>query len=149
MSGQHQNYTILLADDSEEDVFLLETALKEGRSTNPVQWVKDGTEVVAYLTGEGRYSDRRTFPFPELIILDVKMPRMSGLEVLEWMRDHPDFKVIPIIIMSSSGHESDVQRAYLLGANTYFIKPGSFDTLVRLVSTLHEYWELSTKPRAA
>lgn len=144
-----QTYTILLADDSEDDAFLVKRAVEKSGIVNPIQWVKDGAEAIAYLTGEGRYADRVTFPFPELIILDVKMPGMSGLDVLAWLRDNPDLRVIPAIVMSSSQHDSDVRQAYNLGANTYFVKPSSFDELGRLIKTLDEYWELSIKPKAA
>jgi CheY-like chemotaxis protein len=91
--------------------------------------------------------NRTAFPFPEVIVLDLKMPRMPGLDLLAWLRDHPEFQVIPTIVMSSSKHDSDVRQAYHLGANTYFVKPSSFDMLARVIQTLHEYWALSTRPQ--
>jgi CheY-like chemotaxis protein len=148
MTEQMQRHTVLLVEDDENDAFLFKRALKKCNILDPVQWVKDGTEAISYLTGRAAYADRTLYPFPELIVLDLKMPRMPGLELLAWLRDHHDAQVVPTIVMSSSKHDSDVRRAYDLGANTYFVKPGSFDLLAKVVQTLHEYWLLSTKPPA-
>jgi CheY-like chemotaxis protein len=140
------NYTILVVEDEENDVMLLQMAFKKNHILNPIQWVKDGLEGIAYLNGEGPYADRARYPFPEVLILDLKMPRMGGLELLEWIRDHPDFRVIPTIIMSSSRLELDIKRAYELGANTYIVKPSSFDELTRFARSVHEYWAIGVKP---
>src|SRR3954465_10105828 len=141
------NYTILLVEDEETDALLMKRAFKRNNILNPIQWVKDGLEAVAYLNGQGVYADRALYPFPEVMILDLKMPRMGGLELLAWVRDHPDFRVIPTIIMSSSGQDPDITKAYELGANTYQIKPTTFDELTALVKSAHEYWTLSVKPK--
>src|SRR5215510_7205705 len=101
MTLEAQAYTILLVEDDENDAFLFKRALKKCNIPNPVQWVKDGAEAIAYLTAEAAYGDRMAFPFPELIILDLKMPRMPGLDLLAWLRDHPELQVIPTIVMSS------------------------------------------------
>lgn len=142
------NYTILLVEDEENDATLLKMAFTKNGIPNPVQWAKDGVEAIAYLNGEGEYADRERHPFPEVLILDLKMPRMSGLELLEWIRHHPEFRVIPTIIMSSSRQDPDIEKAYNLGANTYMIKPTSFNELAKMVKATHEYWALSVKPRA-
>ena len=140
-------FTILLVEDEENDALLVKMAFKKNEIENPVQWVRDGLEAVAYLNGDGDFSDRRRYPFPEVLILDLKMPRMNGLELLAWIRDHPEFRVIPTIIMSSSRLDSDVEKAYNLGANTYMIKPSSFDDLANMVKLAHDYWDVSVKPR--
>jgi CheY-like chemotaxis protein len=142
------NYTILLVEDEENDAMLVKMAFKKNEILNPVQWVKDGLEAIAYLNGEGDYANRSLYPFPEVLILDLKMPRMNGLELLAWIREHPEYRVIPTIIMSSSRLESDVEKAYNLGANTYMIKPSSFEELARVVKLAHEYWTASIKPKA-
>ena len=140
------NYTILLVEDEENDAQLLEMAFKKNGILNPVHWAKDGLEAIAYLNGGGAYANRERYPFPEVLILDLKMPRMTGLE-LAWIRDHPDFKVIPTIIMTSSRQDPDIEKAYELGANTYMIKPSSFAELGKMVKLAHEYWAVSVKPR--
>ncbi|HEX4265307.1 MAG TPA: response regulator [Verrucomicrobiae bacterium] len=142
------SYTILLVEDEENDALLVRMAFKKNSIANPVQWVKDGLEAIAYLNGEGEFADRKHYPFPEVLILDLKMPRMNGLELLAWIRDHPEFRVIPTIIMSASQLDSDVEKAYSLGANTYMIKPTSFDDLANIVKLAHEYWKVSVKPRS-
>jgi CheY-like chemotaxis protein len=149
LASMGEQYTILLAEDSDADAFLVELALQKTGITNPIQRVRDGEEAIAYLNAEGRFADRVAFPFPEVIVLDIKMPKLSGLEVLEWIRDHPQFRVIPTIVMSCSDDAEDVRGAYNLGANTYFVKPSDFNVLARLIRTVHEYWELSTKPKRA
>ena len=141
------NYTILLVEDEENDATLVKMAFKRNNITNPVRWVRDGVEAIAYLNGEGAFADRNRYPFPEVLILDLKMPRMNGLELLTWVREHPEFRVIPTIIMTSSRHDLDIQKAYNLGANTYMIKPSSFDELARMVKLTHDYWAASVKPR--
>lgn len=141
------NYTILLVEDDENDAMLVQMAFKKNNILNPIQWVKDGSEAVAYLDGEGAYADRKEHPFPEVLIVDLKMPRMSGLELLTWIRDHPEFRVIPTIIMTASKLEADIEKAYSLGANTYMVKPPSLDELAKMVKVTHEYWSLSVKPK--
>jgi CheY-like chemotaxis protein len=140
------NYTILLVEDEENDATLLKMAFKKNSILNPVQWVKDGLEAIAYLNGDGIFDDRVRYPFPEVLILDLKMPRMGGLELLSWIRDHPKFKVIPTLIMSSSRQDPDIDKAYALGANTYLIKPSSFTELTDMIKLAHDYWALSVKP---
>ena len=140
------DYAILLVEDEENDAMLLKMAFKKNNILNPLHWVKDGLEAIAYLNGEGVYADHELYPFPEVLIVDLKMPRMSGLELLQWIRDHPNYKVIPTIIMSSSQQDSDIDKAYALGANTYMIKPSSFDELARMARLAHEYWAASVKP---
>jgi CheY-like chemotaxis protein len=141
------NFTILLVEDEENDALLVKMAFKKNDIPNPVQWARDGLEAIAYLNGEGDFADRNRYPFPEVLILDLKMPRMGGLELLGWIRDHPEFRVIPTIIMSASKLDSDVEKAYSLGANTYMIKPSAFDDLAKMVKLAHDYWGISVKPK--
>jgi len=142
-----KDYTILLVEDEENDAMLLQMAFKKNNILNPIHWVKDGTEAVTYLNGEGQYADRSRYPFPGVLILDLKMPRMTGLELLGWVRNNPHFRIIPTIVMTSSRQDPDIQKAYELGANTYMIKPSSFDELISLVKSIHGYWTLAIKPR--
>ena len=141
------NYTILLVEDDENDAMLLRMAFQKNSIANPVQWVKDGLEAVAYLNGDGAYADRAKYPFPEVLLVDLKMPRMTGLELLAWINEHPEFRVIPTIIMTSSRQELDIEHAYKLGANTYMTKPIAFDQLAQMVKLTHEYWAMSAKPK--
>ena len=141
------NYSILLVEDDENDAMLVRMAFEKNDIANPVQWVKDGLEAVAYLNGEGIYADREKFPFPEVLLLDLKMPRMTGLELLKWIGEHPEYRVIPTIIMTSSRQELDIENAYKLGANTYFTKPIAFDELAQMVKITHQYWSMSAKPK--
>jgi CheY-like chemotaxis protein len=141
------SYTILLVEDEENDAMLLKMAFAKNNIPNPVQWVRDGLEAVAYLNGDGIYADRALYPFPEVLLLDLKMPRMTGMELLAWIAEHPDFKIIPTIIMTSSKQEVDIEKAYKLGANTYMTKPCSFDDLANMVKLTHEYWAISAKPK--
>lgn len=140
------NYAILVVEDDDSDFFLLERAFRKNHITNPIFRVKDGLDGLHYLQGSGEFSDRTKYPFPDVIILDLKTPRMSGLELLAWIRDHPDCRVIPTVIMSSSEQDIDVSKAYELGANTYFVKPSTFKDLVALTRTIQDYWRHGTRP---
>jgi len=142
------NYTILLVEDDENDAMLVRLAFQKNNILNPIQWAKDGLEAVAYLNGNGVYADRQAYPFPDVLIVDLKMPRMNGLELLAWIRDHPEYRVIPTIIITSSRLDVDIEKAYGLGANTYMIKPPALDELVKMVKVVHEYWSVSAKPKS-
>jgi len=142
----NENYTILIIEDDPNDVLFLKRALKKNGINNPVCTLPDGEEAISFLSGSGKYSDRVAHPFPRVIILDLKMPRKTGLEVLEWLRDHPKYRVIPTIVLTSSKLNEDVVRAYGLGANSYMVKPSSFEDLQKLMKTAHEYWSLCLKP---
>jgi CheY-like chemotaxis protein len=140
------DYTILLVEDEDNDATLLKIALEKNKIRNPLQWVRDGLEATAYLKGDGAYADRRKYLFPSILILDLKMPRMTGLELLAWIWERPHFRIVPTIVMTSSRQDPDVQKAYELGANTYMTKPSSFDELVSLTASIHRYWTLAIKP---
>jgi CheY-like chemotaxis protein len=136
----------LLAEDSENDAFLMQTAFKKAALPNPLQIVSDGEEAIAYLEGLGRYRDREQFPLPIVVLLDLKMPRKTGFEVLEWIRRQPTLKRIIVIILTASNRRVDADRAYDLGANFYLTKPGKFDELVQMTQCLYEWLRLNHFP---
>lgn len=135
-----ENATVLLAEDDPDDVLLTHIAFEKARLANPLQVVRDGEEAIAYLEGEGRFSDRQKYPLPILLLLDLKMPRVSGFQVLEWLRDHPVLNRMPVAVMTSSDDDPHVKRAYELGADSYLIKPPDAEALLALVQRLHAYW---------
>ena len=137
MSAGH---VILVVEDDPNDVLLIQRAFGKARILNPVRTVSNGDEAVAYLSGEGPYADREAYPFPILVLLDLKLPRRSGLEVLGWIRSHPGLKRLPIVVLTSSKESVDINRAYDLGANSYLVKPVGFDSLLELVKSLEVYW---------
>jgi CheY-like chemotaxis protein len=140
-----RNDTILLADDDTNDIWLFRRALKQAQIPNPVQSVRDGAEAMDYLSGRDRYADRDTYPLPALLVLDVKMPRRTGFEVLQWLREQPSLKRLLVVMLSSSNQVSDVNRAYELGANSYLVKPARFDGLLAVVRILEAYWLMLTE----
>lgn len=142
-----QEYGILLVEDDPNDALLIQRAFRKANLMNPMKVVEDGEEAVAYLSGRGVYADREEYPLPTLILLDLKLPRKSGLEVLEWMREQPGLKRLPVVVLTSSREAPDINRAYELGANSYLVKPGGFDDLLEMVRTVGMYWMiLSEKP---
>src|SRR5438876_2679264 len=108
---------ILLAEDDPNDVLLIQRAFQRTHVANPLEVVRNGDEAVAYLSGQGKFADRARHPLPVLMLIDLKMPRKTGLEVLEWVRQQPGLKRLPIIVMTSSNQSPDVNCAYELGAN--------------------------------
>jgi CheY-like chemotaxis protein len=138
---------ILLAEDDPNDVLLIQRAFQRNHVANPVQVVRDGEEALAYLSGQAPFADRERHPLPVLMLMDLKMPRKSGPEVLEWVRQQPGLKRLPIIVLTSSNQSPDINRAYELGANSYLVKPAGFDSLLDLVKNLDMYWLiLNEKP---
>lgn len=131
---------ILLVEDDANDVFLLRRAFTKAGIESGLHTVGDGEEAVAYLAGDGKFSDRDQHPLPQLVLLDLKLPRRSGLEVLEWVRARPELRRIPVIVLTSSRESRDVNRAYDLGANSYLVKPVSFEDLLSLTQALDRYW---------
>ncbi len=133
-------YTILLVEDDSNDVLLIQRAFRKSDVANPIQVVGDGEEAIAYLRGRDPYADRERTPLPVLLLLDLKLPRKSGFEVLEWLRQQPGLKRLPVVVLTSSGETPDINRAYDLGANSYLVKPVRFEGLLRMVQTLDLYW---------
>ena len=142
----NEDCPILVMEDNENDAFLLKRALSRSGIRNPVHLVPDGEEGIAYLEGTNQYADRLAHPMPCFIITDLNMPRKSGFEVLEWLRKHPEFRVVPTLVLSSSRHCTDIGRAYGLGANSYLVKPSELHDLERLVRIMHEYWTACERP---
>ena len=139
--------TLLLVEDDPNDVMLFRRAKDKSKLANPLQVVEDGEAALAYLSGRGIYADRNLYPFPALMLLDLKLPRKSGLEVLAWLRQQPGINRLPVVVLTSSKESLDVGRAYDLGANSYLVKPVAFDNLLGMVKALGMYWLiLNEKP---
>ncbi len=132
--------TILLVEDNLNDVLLMRRAFAKAQLPNPVEVVGDGDTAVAYLAGENQYADRRRYPLPVVLLLDLKLPRRSGFEVLEWLRRQPGLRRLPVVVLTSSQEMADVNRAFDLGANSYLVKPVAPAALLDLVKTLGLYW---------
>lgn len=131
---------ILLVEDNPDDVLLMRRAFRKCNLANPVHVVTDGDEAVAYLSGGAGYADRRRHPMPVLVLLDLKLPKRSGHEVLEWIRGRPGLRRMPVAVLTSSNESADINRAYDLGANAYLLKPVGFESLLEVVRALNLFW---------
>ena len=139
----NKQFTVLLVEDDLNDIFLVKRAFRTARIPNPLQVVTDGEEAISYLRGEGKYADRETYPLPRLIVMDIKMPRRSGFDVLAWVKGNSQpLRRIPVIIVSSSNSPADINRAYELGANAYMIKPMDYRAVEHLFESITQYWGL-------
>jgi CheY-like chemotaxis protein len=131
---------ILLVEDNPGHALLIQRALSRCNPAHPIRVVQDGEEAIAYLAGAGDYAERQRHPLPVLVLLDLKLPRKSGLEVLAWIRQTPGLKRLPVVVLTSSRESVDVNRAYDLGANSYLAKPIAFDSLAEVLRNLNLYW---------
>jgi CheY-like chemotaxis protein len=134
------NGPILYVEDEEDDVILVRIAFKRAGIVLPLQVAVDGREALEYLFGNGRFSDRQSHPLPSLLLLDLNLPQLNGLEVLQRIRQEPRFNELPVIIFSSSEQVSDQEKARELGATDYVVKPSNFELLARFAQTLKERW---------
>lgn len=137
MSGPR---SILLIEDSPDDALLIQRAFRKLGVPSTVRILGDGDKALAYLAGEGGYADRLQHPLPDIMLLDLKLPRRSGFEVLEWLRSQPGLRRLPVIVLTGSREGMDVDRAADLGANSYLVKPVGFEALLVVVESLRHYW---------
>lgn len=132
--------TILHAEDDPNDVLLIQRAFQKANFSGKVVAINDGEQAIAYLKGENGYADREKFPFPNLLVMDLKLPRKSGLEVVSWIRSQPALKRLPVALLTSSKQPADINTAYDFGVNCYLLKPVNFDELVQMLKMLDVFW---------
>ncbi len=131
---------ILLAEDDTNDIFLMRRAFDSSGFQNPLFVVRNGQEVVDYLEGKGQFSQREKHPLPGLLLLDLKMPLMDGFDVLAWLRAHPQFDTLPVVVLTASKLEDDIHKSRELGVHDYRVKPHAFEDLVRLLDDVRKCW---------
>lgn len=137
---------LLLVEDDENDILFLQRAFQQAHILNPLHVARDGQEAIEYLSGEGPFVDRKHHPLPGIIILDFKMPRRNGLEVLEWLRRDPALQSLPVLVLSSSAQHYDVERCYRLGANAFLVKPSDTQTRAALARAIKDFWLTFNEP---
>ena len=140
--------TVLHVDDDPNDTALLQAASRKAEVGFELQNVEDGEQAMAYLEGRGVYQDRKRYRVPSLVLLDLKMPRATGFELMKWIRQHPTLKRLPIVVLSGSELQDDIRTAYAEGANSYLVKPLGFEALVELVKSVNVVW-LAASSQAA
>ena len=131
--------TILQVEDDPNDVFFLQHAMKKAGLANPIQVASDGQEAIDYLQGAGKFADREQFPFPSLVLLDLKLPHVMGLDVLKWIRQQSGMTLV-VLILTASGEDADIEAAYRLGANGFLVKPSEATKLQDMVKAIMEFW---------
>lgn len=141
------NATVMVVEDDPNDQFLIEHAFREIGVTDPIHYVGDGAEAIAYMMGEGKYSDREKFAYPTFIITDLKMPGTDGFAVLEFLKSNPQWKVIPTIVSSASSDLDDIKKSYMLGASSYHIKPNTAEELRQQLAVINAYWMTCQVPQ--
>src|SRR5690348_14868056 len=132
--------TILLVEDERNDVFLLQYAFEAATITNALQVSEDGQQAIDYLAGTGKYADRARYPMPCLLLLDLKLPIKSGLDVLRWIHEQPQLRRLIVLVLSSSRNRNDVDAAYELGARSYLVKPLTMNARLELARAIKQYW---------
>jgi DNA-binding response OmpR family regulator len=131
--------TILQVEDDENDVFFLKHAMQRAGVANPIEVAQDGREAIEYLQGAGKFADRAKYPFPCLVLLDLKLPYVMGLDVLKWIREQPGM-VLAVLLLTASGEEADIAAAYRLGANGFLVKPSEAGKLEEMVKAIRDFW---------
>jgi len=132
--------TILVAEDNPDDRHFIELGFRKIGVKGPIHLVCSGDEAIAYMKGEGRYSDRNQFAYPSFVMTDLKMPRGDGFKVLAFLKRNPAWAVIPTVILSASADPDDIKTGYMLGASSYHCKPNGLEGLMKLLSVVHDYW---------
>lgn len=140
-----ESAVILLVEDREDDVLLIRKAFARAGLRNPLYVVNDGEQAIAYLMGEAPFTNRSEYPLPDLILLDLKMPRLDGFETLNWIRRQPGIRGLPVVVLTSSEEIRDVNRAYQLGANSFLVKPLDFENSIAVAKMIEKYWLRSAK----
>jgi CheY-like chemotaxis protein len=141
---------ILVAEDDEDYVILIKQVFAKAHVPNPIHVVWNGEEAISYLKGEGKYSNRDEFPLPDIFLLDLKMPRVNGFEVLKWVRAQPTLSSLRILVLTSSDEIRDVNEAYQLGANSFLVKPLDFEDFTHLSRLIADFWfKASRTPEAS
>ena len=135
-----ESHSILLIEDDENDVVLIQRALRKGGIDIPIFVVRDGDEALRYFSGSGQDQDTAMNPLPTLVLLDLRLPKKSGLEVLEWLKSHERFALLPVVVFTNSTEGMDVKQAYALGANSYLKKPYTSAATTELLKTVSAYW---------
>lgn len=131
---------ILLAEDDSNDVLLVQRAMRRAQIAHPLRHVEDGQQAMDYLAGQGAFADRACHPLPAVVLLDLKLPRFSGHEVLAWLRQQPGLRRLPVVVLTSSRLPLDLERAYDLGVNSYLVKPPDPERLTELMRQVNSYW---------
>jgi CheY-like chemotaxis protein len=139
-------FAVLYAEDEETDVMILQHAFTKAGISNRLQTVRDGKEAMDYLAGKAPFNDRAQHPLPGLVLLDLKLPYLSGLEVLVWLRQQKHLRRVPVLIFSSSSRPDDIAKCYDAGANGYLVKPNSLPQTEALAVALRDYWLLQNQP---
>lgn len=140
MNQTGRGIVILCAEDDDDDRLLIREAWEEGRLANDLRFVNDGEELMEYLQHRGAWSDPASAPRPGLILLDLNMPRKDGREALQEIRNDPDLRRIPVVVLTTSKAEEDILRSYDLGVNSFITKPVTFDSMVETLQTVGRYW---------
>ncbi len=144
----YENIEILFVEDSDDDAMLTIRALTKSGFTNKLHHVKDGAEALDFIYGQGIYSSRDLKVNPKLILLDLKMPKVSGIQVLEKVKSDPNLKSIPVVILTSSKEDPDVAKCYAMGANSYIVKPVDSDGFFHAIKEIGMYWMILSQPPA-
>ena len=131
---------ILVVEDSQFDVELLQHAFRKAGLGRPMQIVRDGVDAMSYLLGIGEYADRDQHPAPNILIIDLNMPRFNGLELLTWLRTQPDLQHLLVVVLTGTGRQQDIDIAYRMGAKSYLVKPTQADEFQTLINSFYEYW---------
>lgn len=132
--------TILVVEDDQNDQMLIEKAFRAVGVAGPIHAVGNGAEAIAYMMGEGKFADRAEFAYPTFIMTDLKMPRVDGFGVLEFLKGNPEWAIIPTVVFSASSDRDDIKKSYMLGASSYHVKPHSPEELRQQLDTLNAYW---------
>jgi CheY-like chemotaxis protein len=141
-----QNQYILLVEDDPNDMLLIERAFAKAGLKENLKMVADGEQAIDYLSGRDIYGSRNKYPLPFMLLLDLKMPGANGFEVLQWVRANPELKRLLVVVLTSSNHQADIDRAYDLGANSYLVKPVEFGEMVGMIQRFEIYWSEINRP---
>ncbi len=143
------NRPILIVEDEKNDLVFMKMALQDAGVKHGIAVAEDGKEALAYITGTGKFADRKRHPLPYLVLLDLKLPHVMGLDVLKAIREEPQFHSIIMLVLTASSNPADIEAAYQLGANAYLVKPSSFDELRAMARSIKEFWLEQNQPAPA